>query len=50
MTQPEPVRERAGAPDEPPPILKTWPRLYTAVLLYLVFLVTALYTFTRVFS
>jgi hypothetical protein len=42
-----PVRD---VPDGPPPVLKTWPRVYTAVLIYLVLLVTFLYVFTRLFS
>jgi hypothetical protein len=37
-------------PDEPPPLLKTWPRVYTAVLAYLVLLILTLYGFTRLFS
>ncbi|HEX6545006.1 MAG TPA: hypothetical protein VF023_01785 [Bryobacteraceae bacterium] len=36
--------------DEPPPILRTWPRLYSAVLGYLAALIAVLYTFTRWFS
>ena len=35
--------------DEPPPFLRTWPRLYTAVLCYLFFLIVALYVLTRIF-
>jgi hypothetical protein len=50
MREPEPIESRALVPDEPPPLLKTWPRLYTAVLLYLVMLIAGLYTFTRLFS
>jgi hypothetical protein len=38
------------APDEPPPLLKTWPRLYAAVLAYLAFLIAVFYLFTRAFS
>jgi hypothetical protein len=37
-------------PDEPPPLLRTWPRLYGAVLLYLFFLIVSLYAFMRAFS
>lgn len=36
--------------DEPPPILGTWKRIYTAVLLYLALLITAFYLFTRAFA
>ena len=50
MMEPEPIPSKAVAPDEPPPLLKTWPRLYTAVLLYLVMLIAGLYSFTRWFS
>jgi len=34
-------------PDEGPPILKTWPRIYVAVLLYLAAIITLFYAFTR---
>lgn len=37
-------------PDEPPPILGTWRRLYTAVLLYLATLIALFYLFTRTFQ
>lgn len=33
--------------EEPPPFLGTWPRLYVAVLIYLVVLISAFYAFTR---
>jgi hypothetical protein len=36
--------------DEPPPILGTWPRLYTAVLVYLVVLIVLFYWFGRAWS
>jgi hypothetical protein len=36
--------------DEPPPILGTWRRLYTAVLIYLVVLIVLFYLFTRFFN
>ncbi len=36
-------------PDEPPPILKTWPRVYTAVLVYLAAVITLFYVFTESF-
>jgi hypothetical protein len=36
--------------DEPPPILKTWRRLYTAVLLWLATLMVLFYLFTRTFN
>jgi hypothetical protein len=36
--------------EEPPPILGTWGRLYTAVALYLVALIALCYLFTRTFN
>jgi hypothetical protein len=36
--------------EEPPPLLKTWPRLYTAVIIYLAVLIALFYCFTRTFS
>jgi hypothetical protein len=36
--------------DEPPPFFRTWKRIYAAVLLYLVLLITAFYLFTRAFA
>ena len=36
--------------EEPPPILGSWRRLYTAVLIYLAALILLFYWFTRVFS
>jgi hypothetical protein len=36
--------------DEPPPILGTWPRLYTAVLLFLAILIALFYWFGQVWS
>ena len=41
---------RAEMPDDPPPFLGTWPRVYTAVLVYLAALIVLLYAFTRFFS
>jgi hypothetical protein len=37
-------------PDEPPPFLGGWRRLYLGVLLYLAALIALFYLFTRVFS
>jgi hypothetical protein len=42
--------DRAQMPDEPPPFLGTWPRVYTAVLFYLAALIVLFYVFTRMFS
>jgi hypothetical protein len=36
--------------DDPPPFFGTWPRVYAAVLLYLLCLISALLVFTRTFS
>lgn len=36
--------------DEPPPILGTWPRLYTAVLIYLVVLIALFYWFGQAWT
>ena len=37
-------------PDEPPPFLGTWRRVYTAVLIYLCVIIAAAYLFTRAFQ
>jgi hypothetical protein len=37
-------------PDEPPPFLGTWRRVYTAVIVYLALLIALCYAFTRAFS
>lgn len=37
-------------PDEPPPFLGTWPRVYATVLAYLAALITLFYAFTRYFA
>jgi len=34
-------------PDEPPPFLGTWPRVYLAVLIYLGLIIAICYGFTR---
>jgi hypothetical protein len=36
-------------PDEPPPFLGTWKRVYTAVLIYLVVIIAAAYLFARIY-
>lgn len=36
--------------EEPPPVLGSWRRLYTAVVIYLIVLVTLFYLFARFFS
>jgi hypothetical protein len=42
MAQPD----RPETPDEPPPFLGTWRRLYTVVALYLVAIILLFYWFT----
>jgi hypothetical protein len=41
--------ERPVAPDEPPPFLGTWQRVYTAVFVYLALIIFASYLFTRAY-
>lgn len=36
--------------DEPPPVLRTWPRVYAVVLAFLALVIVSLYTFTRFFT
>lgn len=43
-----PVPDRA-APDEPPPVLGQWSRVYLAIILYLVCLLFVLFLITRAF-
>ena len=43
-------RDRTEMPDEPPPFLRTWRRVYAAVLLYLAVLIVVFYAFMRAFS
>ena len=38
------------SPDEPPPFLGSWRRVYTAVVAYLALLIALCYVFTRAFS
>jgi len=37
-------------PDEPPPILGTWPRVYTVVLVYIAIVIGIFYWFTVHFA
>jgi hypothetical protein len=37
-------------PDEPPPLLGSWRRVYVAVVAYLAVLITLCYLFTRAFA
>ena len=36
-------------PDEAPPFLRTWRRVYIAILIYLAFIISVCYLFTRVY-
>jgi hypothetical protein len=36
-------------PDDPPPFLRTWPRVYKAILLYLAIIIIVFYLFTRAY-
>jgi hypothetical protein len=36
-------------PDDPPPFLGTWRRVYIGVLIYLVVIISAFYLFTRAY-
>jgi hypothetical protein len=46
----EPPRSIVRAPEDAPPILGTWRRIYIFVLCYLALLIAGFYVFTRVFS
>ena len=39
-----------NVPEEPPPFLGTWRRIYLGVLLYLAVLIGIMYVFTRAFN
>jgi hypothetical protein len=42
--------DRRQIPDELPPVLGTWPRVYAFVLVYLVIVILVFYAFTRAFA
>ena len=42
--------DRLEVPDEPPPFLGVWSRVYLGVVIYLALLIAAFYTFTILFS
>ena len=50
MSAPVTKPDRGDEPDEPPPILGTWPRIYAAVIGWLAFLILAFYYFARKFA
>ncbi|MCX6598355.1 MAG: hypothetical protein NTV70_18535 [Acidobacteria bacterium] len=39
-----------STPEEPPPFLKTWPRVYAAVVIYLVMIICLFAWFGKAFS
>jgi hypothetical protein len=41
--------EPPDVPDEPPPFLGTWRRVYAGVLVYLAVIILAFYFFTRAY-
>jgi hypothetical protein len=43
------VPEKPDVPDDPPPFLGTWPRVYTVVLVYLVLIITLAAMFARAY-
>jgi hypothetical protein len=47
---PDSVQPGAPMPDDPPPILGTWKRLYTFVLCWLAVVILLFYAFTRFFA
>jgi hypothetical protein len=40
----------SDTPDEPPPFLGTWSRVYAAVLVYLVVVIAVFHAFTRAYN
>jgi len=49
---PAPVKntDHGMQPEDPPPLLGTWRRLYLAVVMWLVFLIAIFYVFARRFA
>jgi hypothetical protein len=47
---PDTVSRNAPMPDDPPPILGTWKRLYIFVLCFLAAVIALFYAFTRFFA
>ena len=43
-------QHRAEMPDEPPPFLGTWSRVYATILIYLALLIFGFYLFTRTYA
>ncbi len=42
--------DRDDVPDDPPPFLGTWPRVYAVIIGYLALLITVFYLFTRAYK
>ena len=42
--------DRDEMPDEPPPFLGTWRKVYIAILIYLALIISSFYAFTRAFA
>ena len=42
--------DRREVPDEPPPFLGSWGRVYAVVVAYLAALIATFYVFTRMFA
>lgn len=40
----------SGQPEEPPPILGTWARVYTVVIGWIILLITLFYWFTKTWN
>ncbi len=45
-----PAAQKVPLAEEPPPFLRTWERVYAAVLVYLAVLIATLYLLTRLFA
>lgn len=50
MKDPDPVPPREYGAIDPPPLLRTWPRVYAAIACYLVLLIALFTLFTRSFN
>ena len=44
------MQHTRDVPDEPPPFLGTWRRVYIATLIYLVLIIGVCYLFTRTYK
>jgi len=43
------MQHTSDVPDDAPPFLRTWRRVYTATLIYLVGIISVCYLFTRIY-